>query len=120
MAHTMATLVMEGEVPSATLHLSFETEGSKWTFPLHKEGFFRGYNCMKDLKLAGVLQTNMVAVDVEQLEPAADEDTNEDESQSSTENAAKQPVAPVAVATPVEEVLMASESLRTLESPKNF
>jgi hypothetical protein len=115
----MATLVMEGEVPSATLHLSFETEGSKWTFPVRKEGFFRGYNCMKDLKLAGVLQTNMVAIDVEQLEPAADEDANEDESQSSTENAAKQPVAPVAVATPEEEALMASESLRTLESPED-
>jgi predicted SPOUT superfamily RNA methylase MTH1 len=111
MARTMAMLVMEGEVPSATLHLSFETEGSKWTFPLRKDGFFRGYNCMKDLKLAGVLQTNMVAVDVEQLEPAA----NEDESQSSTENAAKQPVA---VSTP-EEALMASESLRTLESPED-
>ncbi|CAM6035990.1 unnamed protein product [Sphagnum compactum] len=119
MARTMATLVMEGEVPSATLHLSFETEGSKWTFPLRKEGFFRGYNCMKDLKLAGVLQTNMVAVDEEQLEPAANEDANEDESQSSTENAAKQPVAPVAVATPEEEALMASESLRTLESPED-
>jgi hypothetical protein len=115
MARTMATLVMEGEVPSATLHLSFETEGSKWMFPLRKEGFFRGYNCMKDLKLAGVLQTNMVAVDVEQLEPAA----NEDESQSSTENAAKQPVVPVAVATPEEGALMASESLRTLESPED-
>jgi len=110
---------MEGEVPSATLHLSFETEGSKWTFPVRKEGFFRGYNCMKDLKLAGVLQTNMVAIDVEQLEPAANEDANEDESQSSTENAAKQPVAPVAVATPEEEALMASESLRTLESPED-
>ncbi|CAM6013852.1 unnamed protein product [Sphagnum balticum] len=109
MARTMAMLVMEGEVPSATLHLRFETEGSKWTFPLRKEGFFRGYNCMKDLKLAGVLQTNMVAVDVE---PAA----NEDESQSSTENAAKQPVA---VATAEEKALMASESLRTLESPED-
>ncbi|CAK9196765.1 unnamed protein product [Sphagnum troendelagicum] len=115
MARTMATLVMEGEVPSATLHLSFETKGSNWTFPLRKEGFFRGYNCMKDLKLAGVLQTNVVAVDVEQLEPAA----NEDESQSSTENAAKQPVSLVAVATPEEEALMASESLRTLESPED-
>jgi hypothetical protein len=115
MARTMATLVMEGEVPSATLHLSFKTKGSNWTFPLRKEGFFRGYNCMKDLKLAGVLQTNVVAVDVEQLEPAA----NEDESQSSTENAAKQPVSLVAVATPEEEALMASESLRTLESPED-
>jgi hypothetical protein len=115
MARTMATLVMEGEVPSATLHLRFETKGSNWTFPLRKEGFFRGYNCMKDLKLAGVLQTNVVAVDVEQLEPAA----NEDESQSSTENAAKQPVSLVAVATPEEEALMASESLRTLESPED-
>ncbi len=64
------------------------------------------------MKLAGVLQNNMVAVDVEQLEPAADE------SQSSTKNAAKQPIAPVAIVTPVEEALMASESLRTLESPE--